>query len=121
MSGERLRVKLLVVLVAAAVALSSCPARAADAYVQAENYTLSHDIGYTLIAPNGILLQGLDYPGEWTEYVLPQLPFGTYRVSMRCWGDVNVPYELYLKTFPAQGEEPQTVDLKFTGLGSDCS
>jgi hypothetical protein len=114
-------VKSVVVLVTAAVVLSSCPAGAATAYVEAESYTVSHDLGYTLIAPYGILLQGLDVSGEWTEYVLPQLPFGTYRVSMRCWGEVNVPYELHLKTFPVQGEEPQTIDLKFTGLGSDCS
>ena len=108
------------VLVLLAVLLAAEAGNAASAYVQAENFIASYDIAYVPIRAYIGLLQGLDYPGEWAEYRLPDLPYGTYQVAMRCWGD-PVPYVLRLLTFPAQGGDPQTIEFTFQGAGSDCA
>jgi hypothetical protein len=118
--GEPFRMKkvLLAVLIAAAIPWQA--AEAAYYYLLAENFSLAHDIAmYPIRSYNG-LLDGLDFPGEWVEYSLPVLPFGTYQVHLRCWGD-PVPYMLHLMTYPAQGEEPQTIAFDFTGKGADCA
>ncbi len=111
--------KLLLVAVFAIFAAPGA-ARAAGGYVQAESYTDFYDAGYIQIRSYLGILEGLDYPGEWTEYLLPPLPYGTYQVHMRCWGD-PVPYILHLVTYPVQGEEPQTIEIQFTGKGSSCT
>jgi hypothetical protein len=91
-----------------------------SAYVQAEAFTDSYDVALYPITSSLGLLNGLDFPSEWTQYSLPIMPFGTYRVYMRCWGDPQ-PYELHLLTFPGAEQEPQTIVLSFTGLGLECT
>lgn len=109
--------KKLVALAAAVIALSPCLARAADAYVQAESFTDSYDIMPETIRAFETALLGLDYPGEWAEFAVPAAGFGTYALSMRCWGNLNSPYLFHLVTRPVQGEEMQTITLSFVGKG----
>jgi len=109
--------KKLVALAVAVIALSPCPARAIDVYVQAESFTSSFDsMPENIRAYNGSLL-GLDYAGEWAEFQVPASAFGTYLLSMRCWGNENAPYLFHLVTRPVAGEEPQTITLSFAGRG----
>jgi hypothetical protein len=36
---------------------------------------------------------------------------------MRCWGNLNVPYHFHLAILPVQGEEPQLIEISYTGQG----
>ena len=109
--------KKLVALAAAVIVLSPCPARAIDVYVQAERFTSSYNIMPENIRAYETALLGLDYPGEWAEFQVPVTGFGTYLLSMRCWGNLNSPYLFHLVTKPVQGEDPQTITLSFAGKG----
>lgn len=105
------------VLVLLALLLVPSAAGAASAVRQAEDFTSYLNLAYYPIRSNLGMLEGLDAPGEWTQYIMPTLPFGTYKVTLRCWGN-EIPYHLQLATFPVQGEEPQTINFAFTGLGT---
>jgi hypothetical protein len=109
--------KRFVVLVAAVIALAPCSARAIDVYVQAEDFTSSFNVMPENIRADGGALLGLDFPGEWAEFQVPVSAFGTYLLSMRCWGNENAPYLFHLVTTPVAGEEPQTITLSFAGRG----
>ena len=109
--------KRLLTLVAFIILMSPRPARAIDTYVQAESFTSSYNImPENIRAENGSLL-GLDYAGEWAEFQVPVSAFGTYLLSMRCWGNLNSPYLFHLVTMPVAGEDPQTITLSFAGRG----
>lgn len=97
------------------------PSRSASVYTQAESFVAYNEIQYTAISVYSTLLRGLDYPGEWVEYRVSAPAYGTYTVQLRCWGELNVDYHLHLVTLPVAGEEPQTIDIDFTGLGDDCA
>jgi len=103
------------------LAFGAHPASAATHYEQAESFVASHDIGFAAIRSNLSVLEGLDYPGEWTAYEISVPVYGTYSVRMRCWGEISAPYHLHLVTYPVEGEEVQTIDIDFTGLGDDCT
>ncbi len=109
--------KKLIALAAAVIVLSPCLARAIDVYVQAESFTSSSNISYENIRAYETVLLGLDYPGEWAEFQVPASGFGTYLLSMRCWGNLGSPYLFHLVTKPVAGEEPQTIALSFAGKG----
>jgi hypothetical protein len=64
-----------------------------------------------------VYLQGLDYPGEWTKYALPVTAFGSYTVTMICWGDNAIPYHLRLYLTPQSGGDTQVIDFQFLGKG----
>ncbi|MGD1048277.1 MAG: hypothetical protein ABR899_05940 [Candidatus Krumholzibacteriaceae bacterium] len=113
--------KKITVLAAALMMLVPCVALGAEALVQASTYLLSHDIAFDPITRANSILNGLDYPGEWVTYQLPALPFGTYSVNLKVWGEAGVQYHLELVTMPVQGGEPQTIDLDFVGLGVSCT
>ena len=117
----RKALKKITVLVAVLTVLVPCAALGAEALVQASTYVLSHDIAYDPITRANSLLNGLDYAGEWVTYQLPALPFGTYQVTLKGWGEAGVEYHLDLVTMPVQGEEPQTIHLVFNGLGVSCT
>ena len=85
--------------------------------VQAEDFTNSHNIMPENIRGEGGALIGLDYAGEWAEFRVSASPFGTYTVTMRCWGDENVPYRFLLATYPARGEDLETIEISYTGRG----
>ena len=109
---------MILALVAAVLALSPRAARAVDVFVQAENRTSSYNIMPDAITDNGLFLMGLDYEGEWAEFLVPAAPFGIYTVTMRCWGELNVRYTFHLATRPVLGEDPQTFILSYIGRGS---
>ena len=114
--------KKITVLVALTMMLVPCVALGAEALIQASTYILSHDIAFDPITRANSILNGLDCAGEWVTYQLPALPFGTYEVGMRAWGEAGVQYHLELVTMPANGEEtPQTIHLDFLGLGVSCT
>lgn len=109
------------IFVIAGVVLAFTPsfACAIDIFVQAEDYRFSHDIALDPIQSYQSLLYGLDYAGEWTQYELQATGFGTYGVTMRCWGEANVPYRLQLVTIPADVDGiPQTINFDFIGKGN---
>jgi len=104
-------------VVVVAFIIAPCLAHAADVFVQAESFVLSNNLAPLEIRSYLGMIQGLDYPGEWAQYELLPSGFGTYRVTMRCWGTLNVPYNLYLNTLPVQGEASQRIKLYFVGAG----
>ena len=108
----------LVALVAAVIVLSPCLARAIDVYVQAEDFTSSNNIMPENIRADGGALLGLDYAGEWAGFQIAAAAFGTYTVTMRCWGNLNVPYHFHLAILPVQGEEPQLIEISYVGKGN---
>ncbi len=112
-------VKRLIVIVGFILASTPSLACAIQVVVQAEQYTSANDIAYVPIQPNISYLEGLDYPGEWTQYQLQTTGFGTYQVTLKCWGALNVSYHLQLVTMPVQGDNPaQTIGFSFIGRGS---
>lgn len=109
--------KKLIALVSALIVLSPFPARAIDVFVQAEDFTTSNNIMPDNIHADGGALMGLDYAGEWAQFQVAAATFGTYTVTMRCWGNLNVPYHFHLHIMPVFGEEPQSIEISYTGKG----
>ena len=110
--------KKLIALVAAVLILAPSLARGIDAFIQAEDFTSSYNVMPENIRADGGALIGLDYAGEWAGFQIAAAAFGTYTVTMRCWGNLNVPYHFHLHILPVQGEDPQTIDIDFTGKGN---
>jgi hypothetical protein len=109
--------KKLIAFVAAVLILTPSLARGVDVSVQAEDFTSSYNIMPESIYASGGALIGLDYAGEWAAFQVSAASFGTYTVSMRCWGNLNVPYHFHLITLPVRGEDPQTIEISYTGKG----
>lgn len=111
--------KMIVAVAGIILAFTPSFACALDLYVQAEAYAFANDIALDPIQSIQSLLYGLDYAGEWTQYEMPATSFGTYSVTMRCWGNAGVPYRLQLITMPADVDGiPQTIDFDFIGKGN---
>jgi len=109
--------KKLIALVAAVLIFAPSLALGVDVSVQAEDFTSSYNIMPENIRGEGGALLGLDYAGEWAEFQVAAATFGTYTVTMRCWGNLNVPYHFHLHILPVQGEEPQTIEISYIGKG----
>jgi hypothetical protein len=107
----------LIALVAAVLVLIPSLARGVIVTVQAEDFTSSYNICPETIRADGGSLLGLDCAGEWAEFQVAAPTFGTYMVSMRCWGNLNSPYLFHLVTKPVHGEDPQTITLSYVGKG----
>jgi hypothetical protein len=110
--------KKLIALVAAVLILAPSLARGVDVFVYAEDFTSSYNIMPESIRGEGGALLGLDYTGEWAAFQVSAASFGTYTVTMRCWGNANVPYHFHLVTLPVRGEDPQTIEIGYTGKGN---
>ena len=110
--------KKLIASIAIAFIFVPCLASAVSNIIQAENFTQSHNIAPEEIATGTGVLVGLDAAGEWVEFQLFTSEFGTYSVTMKCWGTLNVPYKFNLVTVPPEGQSSQTIQLNFTGKGS---
>jgi hypothetical protein len=109
---------MIIILSAAAIALAPAPVRSLTIQVEAEDFVDFYESGlYTLIRENLGRLEGLDYPGEWTEYNMNVSDYGTYSFVLLCWGDFNVPYHLKLYVKPILGGDTQTIDINFIGKG----
>jgi hypothetical protein len=105
-------------MVAASLVPVQGPVWAATIMVEAEDFVDFYESGqYDLIHEYLNRLEGLDYPGEWTEYDMHVPAFGTYSIVLLCWGDYNVPYHLRLHVTPALGGDAQTIDIEFLGKG----
>jgi hypothetical protein len=99
------------------------PVYATHLEIEAEDFTLSHDIAFVLIASvaapsctGGYLLEGLDATDEWVEYGLTISAFGTWTVAMKGRGDLGV--HSFRMTFTGvQSGESQSVTLTFQGTG----
>ena len=111
--------KMIAAIVGIILACAPSFACALDLYVQAEAFASFNELGYDPIQSYQSLLYGLDYVGEWTQYDVPATSFGTYSVTIRCWGNANVPYHLQLVTIPGDVDGiPQTIDFEFIGKGN---
>jgi len=108
--------KKLIALVAVLL-LAPSLARGVDVFIQAEDFTSSYNVMPENIRADGGALLGLDYAGEWAGFQIAAAAFGTYTVTMRCWGNLNVPYHFHLHILPVQGEEPQSIEISYTGKG----
>jgi hypothetical protein len=116
--GNLDHMKKLITLAAVMILLSPCASRGASVSIQAEDFTGSYNIMPEAIRAEGGSLIGLDYAGEWATFQIAASPFGTYTVTMRCWGNLNVPYHFQLVTLPVHGEkDPETIDITYTGKG----
>lgn len=118
MIGERSHMWKIVVFISAAFILAPCLAHTATNTVQAENFIGSYNILPDAIAASSGVLVGLDAAGEWAQFQLFTAEFGTFSVTMRCWGTLNVPYRFNLVSVPDEGESEQTIQLSYTGKGS---
>jgi hypothetical protein len=65
----------------------------------------------------GLMLIGLDYPGEWTKYNVPVEDYGYYAARMLCRGDLNINYIIRLEVYPPAIGMPQTIEFSYTGRG----
>jgi hypothetical protein len=110
--------KRITTLVFIVIMLYPCLARAISVVVQAEDFSNSCNIEPENIRSDNSILKGLDCAGEWTQYKLEVTAFGTYSFTVRCWGDSNVEYKFRLTTAPIEGEEPQSIEFRYTGKGS---
>ena len=109
--------KKLIALVAVLL-LAPSLARGVDVFIQAEDFTSSYNVMPENIRADGGALLGLDYAGEWAGFQIAAAAFGTYTVTMRCWGNLNVPYHFHLHILPVQGEEPQSIEISYVGKGN---
>ena len=84
--------------------------------VEAEDYIAFNDIdGYIIAvvscaaASNGLIVQGLDFPGEWIELSVNFPQSGFYEVQVGIQGLLGMEYELRTTI---QGAGPQGEDLR---------
>ncbi len=109
---------IIIPLFAAAIALAPMPASALTIKIEAEDFVDFYESGLiTEIREYLSRLEGLDYPGEWTEYTMNVSAYGTYSFLLLCWGDFGVPYHLQLHLTPILGGDTQTIDINFVGKG----
>ncbi len=109
---------IIISLFIASLATAPVSVRSETIKVEAEAYVDYYESGlYKLISKYLLRLEGLDYPGEWTEYNINVSAYGTYSFLMLCWGDFNVPYHLKLHVTPALVGVTQTIDINFLGKG----
>ncbi len=110
-----------IILAVLLVSLGSGAASADQLVVEAEDYVDYYDFAFDMIGalPIGytVVLQGLDISGEWAEYTVPVVNYGSYSFSMICWGDQYVPFSFNLYFTPESGGDTQTMTVSFTGKG----
>jgi hypothetical protein len=94
-----------------------------DILVLASEYTDSLDTGGDPIGTNLLgWMVGLDSPGEWVEYDIEPLSFGTYEIRMALRGADSVQFHLELTVTDAATGEEQVIPFDFTGAGmTSCS
>ncbi|MCK4350278.1 MAG: hypothetical protein KAX13_05430, partial [Candidatus Krumholzibacteria bacterium] len=86
---------IIISLFIASLATAPVSVRSETIKVEAEAFVDFYESGlYYPIRGVLLRLEGLDYPGEWTEYNMNVSAYGTYSFLMLCWGDFNVPYHL---------------------------
>lgn len=109
---------------ATALVLSICllalspSVRAERILLEAEAFTAYHEIGFNPIINYGAYLFGLDYPGEWVEYLIANVStLGTRSVTIKAIGEAGVPYHLRVTATPDNPANSQSVDVTFTGKG----
>ena len=86
--------------------------------VQAETYSSYYNIYGGDIYSDEFRVYGLDYPGEWTEYLVSDVVvLGTRSVSVRVWGDLNVQYHIQVSVTPEDETVGQVIDIFFVGRG----
>lgn len=111
---------IIISLFIASIAPVPIQVRSETIRVEAEDFVGFYESGlYDLIHVYLLRLEGLDYPGEWTEYDMKVSAYGTYSFLLLCWGDGGVPYHLQLHLTPALGGETQTIDINFIGEGCE--
>ena len=109
---------IIISLFIASIALAPASVRSETLKVEAEAFVDFYESGqYLLIREYLLRLEGLDFPGEWTDYNMNVSAYGTYSFLILCWGDFNVPYHLRLHLTPILGGTTQTIDINFLGKG----
>jgi hypothetical protein len=85
-------------------------------HINAIDYTSFNNACGTGIRDVNGALGGLDCPGDWVRYPLTLNAYGTYSVTVRCWGVLNAQYLLHLIVEDFE-QNAQVVDIAFTGKG----
>lgn len=85
-------------------------------HINAIDYTSSYNAGGAGIRDVNGALTGLNYPGDWVRYPLNLDAYGTYSVTVRCWGILNAQYLLHLIIEDFE-QNAQVADIAFTGKG----
>ena len=86
--------------------------------VQAENYSSYYNLLGGDIYRDEFRVYGIDYPGEWTEYLVSGVVvLGTRSVTLRAWGDLGVQYHLQVSVTPENETVGEAVDIFFIGRG----
>ena len=111
-----------ITLLALSLAFSGT-ASSQDILIIASEYTDSLEVGGDPIGTNLMgWMTGLDYPGEWVEYDINPLSFGTYQIRMSLRGADSVQYHLELTVTDIMNGEEQVIPFDFTGAGfGSCS
>lgn len=107
------------------IALLSFAASAESIWLEAENYTASHDEGGLAIyvttcsgASQGLAVEGFDYPGDWIELKLDVVGSGAFVDSLRSGGLTLEESDLRATVFGAGTEEEDlTSDFHTIGYG----
>lgn len=101
-----------------ALSISSLPVQAKDIILDATQFTTSHDIALLPIGANPLgYLQGLDYPGEWTEYAFSITEFGTNSLRILAQGTESVVFHLHVTLSAVGTVDVQEFDITFAGAG----
>jgi hypothetical protein len=118
----KLRIAAFIVLVALSLIFPGT-ASSQDILVYASEYTDSLDIAGDPIGSNLIgWMTGLDHPGEWVEYDIGPLSYGTYEIRMAARGADSVQYHLELTVTEIASGDEQVIPFDFTGAGfGSCS
>jgi hypothetical protein len=92
--------------------------------IEGESYTSTHDIAGNPImsgdvggCSGGYALLGMDWPGEWVNYVVTFDTLGYYSTSVVCKGSAGITCTLKATFFPIMPGESQSVFYSFVGSG----
>jgi hypothetical protein len=103
---------------AAIMLLLSCPAAAQDVFINAPTYSGSYNIGGRALTTDSYgWVHGIDVSGEWLEYDLALLVFGTYASRIVVKGTMGVEYSIRMEITGDVSHSIQVVDFDFTGAG----
>jgi hypothetical protein len=102
------------------------PAQSVKLKIEGESYTVTNDIAGNPImsgevggCSGGFALLGLDYPGEWVNYVAVFDTLGYYTTSIVCKGTAGITCTLKATFFPILPGPSQSVFYSFVGSGLD--
>ncbi|MFH1844566.1 MAG: hypothetical protein ABIF77_15305 [bacterium] len=97
---------------------------ATEFHLEAESFVDFYEVGGDPIASvvgpgcsGGNMLIGLDTATEWTTYEIKPPGLGSYKMMLKCRGDIGVSYQLELEFTQQETRDTQIVTISFQGMG----